>query len=260
MKNKTAKQIYRDFKIKCILIGALYAAALALILFWVMTINTFLGIAATVVLAVSVKAPFDKLVEKDLESIIYEDLDPDKFNELLALGAFKRSTRHKVLGAMCAGDYDKTLELTEASESKTMDPIEKCNNLYRRGAIYFERGEFEKLPEIVKGFNRLKKESSPKISYVFNNYTVFDKFDAFADDDFEYVIDVCDIDLKEINPKKQNHNMTRINVSFYRAVSLYKLERFEEAKKGFEDIIAFAPKMHKAKLSQNYIKLIDKEK
>ena len=92
-----------------------------------------------------------------------------------------------------------------------------------------------------------------------NNFSVFDKFDAFADDDFEYVIDVCDIDLKEISPKKQNYKLTKINVSFYRAVSLYKLGRFEEARSGFEELIAYAPKMYKAKLAKDFIDLIDKK-
>ena len=132
-----------------------------------------------------------------------------------------------------------------------------CNNLYREGYVYFERGEYEKLLSVFQKYERLKKEN-PKYVPLLNNFSVFEKFDAFADEDFEYVVDVCDIDLNEINPQKQNHKLTKINVGFYRAVSLYKLGKMDEAKKGFEDIIAFAPKMYKAKLSKNFIELIDK--
>ena len=39
------------------------------------------------------------------------------------------------------------------------------------------------------------------------------------------MVDVCDIDIAENNPKKQNHKLTYINVSFYRAVSSYDLEQ-----------------------------------
>ena len=251
MNNKTAKQILTACWIKRVLLGVAYAVALALLI-WVMTKSALIGIMGIMVLAVSVKAPFDKITENDLESVIYEDLDPEKFNEILALGEFKKSTRHQVLGALSAGDHKRVLELVEKSEKKTMHPIEQCNNLYRRGAVYFERGEFEKLPEIVKQFEILKAKN-PKIEYVFNNFTVFDKFDAFADEDYEYVVDVCDVDLKEINPRKQNHKMTRVNVGFYRAVSLYKLGRYEEAREGFEELIKFAPKMHKAKLAKEYL-------
>ena len=49
-------------------------------------------------------------------------------------------------------------------------------------------------------------------------------------------------------------------MSFYRAVSLYKLGKLDEARAGFEDIIKYAPKMYKAKLSKDFIELIDKEK
>lgn len=254
MNNKTAKQILTTYRIKCVLIGLAYAVGVALLCL-IMNKSLFIGIAGIVVLAASVKAPYDKITETDLESIIYEDLDPEKFNEILSLGAFKKSVRHQVLGAMSAGDHARVLELTAASEKTTIDPIEICNNLYRRGAVYFERGEYEKLTEINKQFEKLKAKNS-KISYVFNNFTVFDKFDAFADEDYEYVVEVCEIDLKENSPKKQNHKMTKINVSFYRAVALYKLERYDEAKTAFEEIIEFAPKMYKAKLSKEFLNLI----
>ncbi len=254
MNNKTAKQILKGYKIKCVLLGLAYAVGVAICCV-IMTKNVLLGVTCIAVLGASVRAPFEHLREKELESVIYEDLDPEKFNELLALGVFKNSTRHHALGAMCVGDYDRLLKIVEESEKKTIQPIEQCNNIYRRGAMHFERGEFDKLPGIVKEFENLKAKNE-KIAYIFNNFTVFDKFDAFADEDYEYVVDVCDIDLKENSPKKQNHKMTRINVSFYRAVSLYKLGRMDEAREGFEDIIVFAPKMHKAKLAKEYLELI----
>jgi tetratricopeptide (TPR) repeat protein len=253
--NKTAKQLYKEYKIKFALVIALYVIALAILIF-VMTKSMFIGILGIVVLAASIKMPFFKL-EEELEAVIYEELDPEKFNELLDLGAFKGSNRHKVLGAVAAGEHDKALKLIKEYNPKRENPVETCNNIYHKGYVYFEKGEFDKLPEVIREYNRLKAKF-PQLASVFNNYTVFDKFDAFADEDYEYVVEVCDIDLKTINPKKQNHKITRINVGFYRAASLYKLGKLDEARKGFEDIIDFAPKMHKAKLAKEYIDLIDK--
>lgn len=255
MNNKTAKQLLNAYRIKAALIGVLYVVAL-LALFWVMTKSTFVGIAGIVVLGASLRAPFEKIRENDLESVIYEDLDPQKFNELLELGAFKRHFRFRVLAAMCLGDYDKVLSLVEQSEKKTDNPLEKCNNLYRRGYVYFERGEFDKLPAVVKEFNKLKGQH-PKLSQIFNSFSVFDKYDAFSDDDFEYVVEVCDIDLAENDPKKQNHKLTKINVSFYRAVSLYKLGENDKARAAFREIIEYAPKMHKANLAAEYLEKLN---
>ena len=257
MNNKTAKQIVAAYKLMRALIILGYVAALA-ILTLIMTKNILLGIAGVVVLALSVRMPFDKLREKYIESVIYEDLDPEKFGEILELGLFKKSTHARILYLMSSGKHNEILELVEKTDSKTFHPLEKCNNLYRTGYIYFERGEYDKLSSLVKKYEQLKKEN-PKLVYMLNNFSVFDKFDACADDDFEYVIDVCDIDLKEISPKKQNYKLTKINVSFYRAVSLYKLGRFEEARSGFEELIAYAPKMYKAKLAKDFIDLIDKK-
>lgn len=256
MNNKTAKQIVKEYKIIFCLIILAYVAALAILTF-IMTKNLLFGIVGVVVLGISIRAPFDKLREKTIESLIYEELDPEKFGEILALGLFKKSTHAKMLYLMSSGAHDEILQIIKNVEDKITNPLDKCNNLYREGYVYFERGEYDKLPSIYQKYEKLKREN-PKFVPVLNNFSVFEKFDAFADDDFEYVVDVCDIDLNEINPKKQNYKLTKINVSFYRAVSLYKLGKLDEAKKGFEDIIAFAPKMHKAKLSKEFIQLIEK--
>lgn len=257
MKDKTAKQILNSYRMKCALIVLLYILALAglIALIKVALIVSMLGI---IVLASSIRTPFEKLRQKTIESVIYEDLDPEKFGEILASGAFKKVTRYKILHALTSGDHDGVLSLVSELESKTRHPIDIGNNLYRKGYVYFERGEYEKLREIFKKYERLKADN-PKFQYALNTFTVFDKFDAFADEDYEYVVDVCDIDLKEIDPKKQNHNLTKINVSFYRAVSLYKLGRLDEARAGFEEIVEFAPKMYKAKLSKDFIDLIEKQ-
>lgn len=251
MKNTNAQKIVKNYRIKCVLLAMLYAVGVAICIA-IIGKNTLLGIACTVVLAASIKAPFDKLLEKDIESVIYEDLDPELFEEILSLGVLKKFTRHKFLALMYKGDHDGVLSLIAETETKPLGPIDKCQNLYRRGFVEFERGEFDKLAETVAEFKQLKAQHS-KLEGIFNNFTVFDKFDAFVDEDYEYVVDVCDLDLRHISKKNQNHNVTKLNVSFYRAVALYKLERFEEAKEAFEGVIEFAPKTHKATLSKEYL-------
>ena len=258
MKNKTAKQIVQGYRLKCALVALAYAIALLVLIFFVISKNRVLGMVGVAILAYTVHTPFEKLHQKDIEGVIYEELDPEKFGEILQITRLKKSTRHKMIYYMSSGNYDEIMKLLKEIEPKSTHPIDKCNNLYRESFVYFERGEYEKLPEMFKKYERLKS-NNPRFQFALENFTVFDKFDAFCDDDFEYVVDVCDIDLKELDTKKQNHNITKINVSFYRAVSLYKLERYDEAKEGFKEIIKFAPKMHKAKLSQEFVELIDKQ-
>ena len=249
--NKTAKQIVKEYKIKFAFLCLLYIALLGGFTF-IMTTNMLLGIAGIVILAMSVGKSFEKLQKIELESVIYEDLDPVKFNEILALGVIKGNARLNILGAISAGDYDTVLEIIENSPQKKGDLVQVCNNLYRKGAICFEKRDFSGLAECVREFERLKDENA-KFSYVFNNFSVFDKYDAMVDEDYQYVVDVCEVDLREVNPTHQNHKLTMLNVSFYRAVALYEMERFDEAREAFEAIIEFAPKMHKAKLSKEYL-------
>lgn len=254
--NKTAKQILKNYRLKLALLCVVYVLLLAIMIV-AMKYSILLGMAGIVALGVSVRKPIQKIRERDLESVIFEELDPQKFNELIELGAFKSAPRMKVLCAISLGEYEKALKIINAEKEKARHPVDICNNIYRQGYIYFEKGEFEKLPSVVREYNDLKKKF-PQFAVALNQFAVFDKFDAFADEDYEYVVDVCDIDIKEINPKNQNHKLTRINVGFYRAVSLYKLGKLDEAHKGFEDIINFAPKMHKAKLAKEYIDLMNK--
>ena len=257
MKNKTAKQIVTSYRIGCALIACGYAIALAALVFFMM-LSFPVAMIGIILLASTPRKAFELWRKKCIETVIYEDLDPEKFGEILALGLLKKSKKHKMLYYMSSGKYDDVLKLVEESEKKASHPIDQCNNLYRVGYVHFERGEYDKLPSVFKKYEKIKNDN-PKFAYALNSFTVFDKFDAFADEDYEYVVDVCDIDLKELDVKKQNHNLTKINVSFYRAVSLYKLGKMDEAKKGFEEIIKFAPKMHKAQLSKEFIELIDKQ-
>ena len=254
--NKSAKQILKSYKLKLAGVALAYVLLVAASILLVMPFSVFIGFACIIALGLTVRKPIEIIKAKDLESVMFDELDPEKFNELLELGAFKKSNRHKVLCALSLGDYEKALNIINSSNSKNINPIDICNNIYRKGYIHFEKGEFEKLPEIIKEYNYLKKQF-PRFTVALESFSVFDKFDAFADEDYEYVVDVCDIDLREINPQKQNHKLTKINVGFYRAVSLYKLGRLDEARKGFEELIEFAPKMHKAKLAKEYIDLID---
>lgn len=257
MKNKTAKEIVKGYKIKFALLCALYLLALAACIF-VITVNSLVGIMAVIILASTFRGAFEKLHEKELESVLYEELDPIKLSELIELGMFKKSLRFKALAALCTGDYERVFALVEESEKKDLNPIEKCNNIYRKGAIYFEQHDYEKLAEAVKEFNALKR-ANQKVQYIFNNFTVFEKFDAVVDDDYEYVIAACEADISELNPKVQNHKMTKLNVSFYRAVAFYDTGRYDEAREAFEEIIEFAPKMHKATLAKEYLARINEK-
>ena len=252
---KTAKQIVSEYKMKCALVIALYIVALA-VLIWLMGTSIFVSIAGIVALVMSIRMTYDKLLEKNIESVIQDKLDPETYNEILALGIAKKSMHLQVLGAMSAGNHERVIELVGEREKKSIHPVERCNDLYRKGFVYFEQGDLEKLRAVVREYEKLKKDN-PKFTAIFENFTVFDKYDAFLDEDYEYVVDVCDIDLKELNTgKKENHKVTRINVSFYRAVSLYKMGKIDEARKGFDDIIVFAPKMNKAKLSREYLEMM----
>ncbi|MGM9631568.1 MAG: tol-pal system YbgF family protein [Eubacteriales bacterium] len=251
MKTKNPKEIIRNYRLKFVGLVLLVALALALLI-WLMTISTVLGVVLIVILAFNVRKPFEMLKRKDIESVLYEELDPDKFAEVVALGGFGKSKQYAILCAMSRGEHEKVLALADELANKSANPVDKCNRLYRRAYVYFEQQDLKKIGSVLSEFESLKR-AYPKFSGIFSNFSVFDKFDAYLDDDFEYVRDVCDVDLSTIKEKNQNHKITRLNVSFYRACALAKLGENEEAKLAFEKIIDYAPKMYKAKLAREWI-------
>lgn len=257
MNNKSAKEIVRSYRARVICAVISYIAGIAI--FAVLTTKSvLLGIAGAVVLVASSRSAFDKLLEHDIESVIYEDLDPEKFSEILELGVLKRSSRHHVLAAMTSGNHDEVFRLVEAnSEKSKLNPVERCNDLYRLGYVYFEKEDWDGLKKTVREFERLKSQN-PKLAYAFSTFSVFEKFDAMIDEDYEYVVDACELDISRLTKKEPNHNLTKINLSYYRAVALLKMGKTDEAAEAFREIIAFAPKMHKAKLSERYLESIEK--
>lgn len=252
MNNKSAKQITKSYKL--IKVGTLIAYAFGIVIgALLLKTHALLGICIIVALLMSAKSTFDMIREKTVERVIYEDLDSEKFSEIVKLGAFGKSKHHKMLAAMYSGDHETILSITEENLKKQSNPVELCNNLYKRGFVYFEREDYDSLAKTVNEFKKLKAQH-PKFAGIFENYSVFEKYDALIDEDYEYIVEICEYDLKNDSKKQQNHKLTILNVSFYRAVALYKLERFDEARAAFENIIAFAPKTYKATLAKEYLK------
>ncbi len=251
MKTKTPQDIIRNYKLKFAGAAVLCALILAALI-WLMTVNMPISIFLIAVMAFNIRKPFEELKKKDIESVLYEELDPERFAELVRVGGFEKSKKYSTLCAMTLGEHEKVLSLTDELLSKTANPIERCNLFYRKAYVYFEMEDFDGVRAMLKEFEALKRQHA-KYAAVFDNFSVFEKFDAYLDEDYEYVRDVCDADLLELSPKHQNHKLTRINVSFYRACALYKLGDTDGARRAFEELIEFAPKMYKAKLAQKWL-------
>ena len=176
MNNKSAKQISNTYKL--FKVGTVLAYAVGLVIgVLILDVQALIGICIIVALLMSIKSTFDFLREKTVERVIYEELDAEKFSEIVALGTFGKSKHHKMLAAMYSGDHETVLSLTDENIKKQLNPVEICNSLYKRGFVYFEQEDFDSLAKIVREFNKLKAQH-PKFAGIFENYSVFDKFEA----------------------------------------------------------------------------------
>lgn len=255
MKDKTSKQLISNYKLASA--GVILLNIIGIIAgFLLLSVNALIGIALIVALLLTAKSTLKSVREKTVESVLYEELDAEKFAEIVNSGVFGKSTHYKILAAMYNGDHNTVLTHTEQEMKNEINPVKLCNSLYKRGYVFFEREDLESLKEVVKEFYKLKKQHE-KYGAIFENYSVFEKYDAFLDGDYQFIVEICEYDLKNDSKKTQNHKLTVLNVSYYRAVALFKLEQFDEARKAFANIIEYAPKTYKSKLSQDYINKIE---
>ena len=125
MKNTNAQKIVKNYRIKCVLIAILYAVGVAICIA-IIGKNTLLGIACTVVLAASINAPFDKLLEKDIESVTFVGLCTDicVVSNALILKANYPDTDIYVDSSCCAG-------VTPEKHQAALETMRSCQIIVR---------------------------------------------------------------------------------------------------------------------------------
>ena len=217
--------------------------------------NPFLQIV-TILLAVYLhKILIILIAQRQFMPVLIKELNAPKFNEAINSKGFVAPVIYRISAALTLGDYQTVVNIADVKLKKEKLSIQnKVIYLSALAKAYFELRDFDKVKELCSKYNELKG-SYPKKSYFKSKYSLWNYFDSFLANDYEACKTLCKKAISTSNSKKTNYG--KLQNDFYYAVACYENGEMEEAKKAFENIIAFAPKMYLANVSQKYIEGIE---
>ena len=217
--------------------------------------NPFLQIV-TILLAVYLhKILIILIAQRQFMPVLIKELNAPKFNEAINSKGFVAPVIYRISAALTLGDYQTVVNIADVKLKKEKLSIQnKVIYLSALAKAYFELRDFDKVKELCSKYNELKG-SYPKKSYFKSKYSLWNYFDSFLANDYEACKTLCKKAISTSNSKKTNYG--KLQNGFYYAVACYENGEMEEAKKAFENIIAFAPNMYLANVSQKYIEGIE---
>lgn len=215
--------------------------------------NRFVFFLIFVALLISEKICIRIFAQKDIYSIMYRELDPELFLSIDNSKYFHLQPIYKSLGKMSHGAYQEAVDICT---SKFKQAKNKAKSVYlgNLARIYFELDDVDVLNEICKQFTLYSEENTNLL----NKYPVFSFYQYYIEGEYNECIKFCKHRLEKYKNKSDKYNLVKLNNYFNLAVSYYKNNDIADAKKWFEKIVLFAPKMHIAEVSKRYLDTIEK--
>ncbi len=199
--------------------------------------------------------PLARVISKKIiGSVLFNELDAQTFQEIMNDKHLLPHLGYRIGGALSIGDYQIVVNNVEFKmRNKRCSLRQQLSYLSLLSRVYFELRDFEKLRDLYGKYNTLKDRHSEKSMFQ-SQYSVWTYYESFLKREYETCKALCKAPL---NMKAWGSNYVKLEKDFYYAVACYENGEMEEAKKAFENIIAFAPNMYLANVSQKYIKGIE---
>ena len=91
-------------------------------------------------------------------------------------------------------------------------------------------------------------------------YPVFSLYQCYIEGKYNECIDFCEQRLEKLKNKSGKYNLVKLNNYFNLAISYYKNNDIDNAKKWFQEIVSFAPEMYVAEISRKYLDSVENGK
>ena len=199
--------------------------------------------------------PLVRIISKKIiGSVLFNELDAQTFQEIMNDKHLLPHLGYRIGGALSIGDYQTVVNNVEFKmRNKRCSLRQQLSYLSLLSRVYFELRDFEKLKDLYGKYNTLKDLHSEEAVFQSQN-PVWTYYESFLKREYETCKALCKVPL---NMKAWGSKYVKLEIDFYYAVACYENGEMEEAKKAFENIIAFAPKMYLANVSQKYIEGIE---
>lgn len=213
---------------------------IALMVFLILLIEElWIRIVVFVACALLYKFLDNRLIDKNINKILTEDLDAKRFYDEVIVNSENHGDYNQVIVAnWFVGNYVFLSNMLEQEYSLAKDKY-KSVFLNTLQCVYFETNNFEKL---VETHNKAVYADAVSYSF-FHNYIYSDYSECLAD---------CD-SMEQDSTSKNNNGISKVRIDFMRAVVCYRMGDHQRAISLFESIVQRAPKCYYAEISSQYL-------
>ncbi len=243
----------RTYLFYCI---AIYSIYFAIFIGVYVAFGVWVALIVGAVLYILSKKLVQIAARNTLETILTKELNAPKFKEVISSYKwFSPPMFYLILAEYYNGNYSKAISLIDLFLKKSKSKRLKSAFIFLKARIYFEQNDIEHLKEICDYVEVYKKD------FVVNHN--LDAFRFYRDYVEERYIDCqkfCNQIDKNLNEKSFQYKLVYANNLFDYAAVYYKTGDYDRAKEYFQALIEYAPQLYISKLSEQYLKAIDKKK
>lgn len=192
-----------------------------------------------------------KIANHYIHSILFQDLDAEKYKEVLTGSKFFFPPAFcRLMGAYCSGDYQTTVDICEKWLRGKLKPRNAFFCLSLLACVYFETRNFEELKTICDRYQAVLSQLNGKN---LKDTPLMYFMQLYSNGDY----DACKKLIEEGRRNERAWILQIIRDRLYYAVVVYELGQTEEARSYFAEIMERAPKLNYASLAKRYIDAID---
>lgn len=252
MKSLHERAIQKYFK-WCAVFGCLF------VLLWIISCIWIRGLAAVVLLFIVLianKVIVTGVAKKTLLSVLFDEMDAIEFQKIVNDNRFVSPVLYRISSAISAGDYQTAVNLASKCLKKKLPVGTRFFYLSLWARADFELRDYEGLKDLLDQFEELKKQyPAKKVFQAANSAWSYYRF--FLDRNYDACKTICAKRDEEIKSGVRMQAFRKLQNDFLYAVACYENRETDEARKTFEDIVSFAPKMHLCAVSQKYLVAIE---
>ncbi len=254
MEKKSQNRV-RKYLWECFIFG------IVLISLWILLyfiIQSYIGaILSLLIMLILMKVAIRIIANKTLLSVLIEGLDAYEFLKIVNDKRLFPPLLYRIHASISVGDYQSVVNIATSKMQQEKCALKiKFLCLCTLARAYFELGDYEKLKTVCVKYEEYR-DSYPNASYLRPPHSLWTFYQDFLNHNYEACQALCEKRNTSLKPKAAYRNYHRLQNNFYCAVACYSNNEFEKAKKMFEVIMATAPNMHLAKVSQKYVEAIE---
>lgn len=245
------KKVVRNYFLICCILGFLLISLWLIVCFKIQNdiVKIVFLLFSLLVLRFAIRITADKTIL----TVLFDQLEAFEFQKIINDNRFISPLTYRVNAAISTGDYQTVVNIVTTQMQKKRCSIRaKYSYLCILALTYFELRDFEKLQTLITKYDEYKV-SYPSKSFLRSSNSTWNYYKYFLEQNYEACKAVCKERGLELNPKAWNTKIIKLQNDFLCAVACYENGELDEAKKFFENIIAFAPRMNHATLSQKYL-------